>query len=245
MQKVFIANASDLETRIYNRERAGGYKRLVIDDSVDSMDAIEIKTEGTDLVVSKVTYVENADEEYVILCKEFGLVGLDIDFRSDISVIFLDGGYMLVTLRKGGLVINLDDKLLMPNLGVSRIPNVNTEEILWIKADFILSYSKYWGTAGRFMYDMEIFLNIGGDYKNQMWNSKLLPYPDQHIDISLGKIAQWEQLQQTKQEAKAARSFVDGLLSQHDEDFEYESDFDFGDDSEDSEDDDSDDWDDY
>lgn len=211
MKKVFIADEGF--EREFSRNRAKGHKRLVIEDGVTIAEPIEMKTVGTDLVISPKEDSED-NECYTMLCKEFGLVGGVAGFRNKISVIFLDEGWMLVTLLHGALVMNLDGELRMPIVGEDfSVPKVVTEDILWVNAEHLLEYSKYLGVKGMFMYDFEFVLEVGGDYINKMTSFYFRELTEETIDISLGYVAMYEQQEQRKAEAKDAKKLANALLN--------------------------------
>ena len=65
MKKLFIADEGF--ERVFERKRARGHKRLVIDDGVNIMSPVEFVTQDTDLVMKA---VENSEEQevYTMLC---------------------------------------------------------------------------------------------------------------------------------------------------------------------------------
>lgn len=243
MTKKFIADEGF--ERVFERKRAKGHKRLVIDDSVNIMSSIEFVTEDTDLVMKA---VENSDEQevYTILCKEFGCVGLATDFRSKISVIFLDDDWMLVTLLHGALVMNLENQLLMPTVGDDfKTPAVVPDDICWVNADNLLEYGKYLGVKGQFMFDVEFTFLVGGDKINNMRSFSIKPIADEDIDLSLGYIAVYEQQLKNKEAVRETKKVMKAVFSQASSD---EDDLDYGDDDDEEygyDEDDEDEYDDY
>jgi len=237
MQKLFVAD--DGFVKEFGRSRAKGHKRLIIDENVEvAGNPVELMTNGTDLVVKPAENAEGA-EVYTILCKEFGLVGGALGFRSKISVIFLDEGWMLVTLLHGALVLNLQDQLMMPMAGDDFAqPKVVKDDICWVNADNLLEYGKYWEDKGKFIFDFEWVLEVGGDYVNGMRSFHIKEVKDETLDISLGYFAQYEQQMVKKAEAKKARNltrnFIGGSSSM---DFDDDDDVDEEDEYEDDEDD--------
>ena len=244
MKKLFIADEGF--ERVFERKRAKGHKRLVINDDVNIMSPVEFVTQDTDLVMKDVEGSEE-QEVYTMLCKEFGCVGLTTDFRSKISVIFLDDGWMLVTLLHGALVMNLENQLLMPTVGDDfKTSAVVPEDICWVNADNLLEYGKYLGVKGQFMFDVEFTFLVGGDKINNMRSFSIKPIVDEDIDLSLGYIAAYEQQLQNKEAARETKKVMKAVLNQTPS---ADDDLDYGDDDDEDEDayeeDDSDEYDDY
>lgn len=239
MQKIFVANEGF--EKEFSRSRAHGHKRLVIGSDVETFKPITMKTDGTDLVMEQAE--DNGEGEiYTILCKSFGLVGMDEKCFARVSVILCDNGWMLVTLHEGALIIDIGGKLMMPSVDMDNLPKVATEDILWVDADKFLSYSKYLEVKGSFMYDVEFMFQIAGHVVNGMSHFSFKPYRDMDIDISLGHIAQYEQTQQLKAEAREAQRVRNEMFRQQQDEYEFDED---EDESDDSEDDGDDDWGDY
>ena len=210
MNKLFIANRDF--SREIPRSRAYGYKRVVVDDNVEMAMPFQFTTRGTDLAVMASGADENEAECYTVLCQEFGLVGYNQGFKSKVSVIFCDNGWMLVTLYHGGLVMNLDGQLMMPTVGEDVVaPKVVQDNILWVDADKLLGYSKYLGTKGYFMYDHEFMLELSGDNSKGMGTFIFRNFDDETIDISLGYVAKYEQEQIKKAEARESKSTMQML----------------------------------
>lgn len=213
--------------RVHERTLAKGHKRLVFDDDVDNFTPIKLRTEGTDLYVGKAE-PDKGREEYTILCKEFGLIGYGVGFKSEVSVLFLDEGYMLVTLHSGALLIYINGSLLMPTVGDLNEPTTVVDDIYWIDSRKLLQYEKYLGVKGEFMYDVEFCFELSGDNVNGMSQFSLLPLPDRDIDLSLGYIAVCEDRRRLREEYLKSRDLNSKILSSsntEEEDFEdYESD---------------------
>lgn len=234
MKKMFLSD-SEFQHEI-QRSRAKGHKSLSIDNEVESFSYIDMKTEDDVLKVCSAGEVdENEEEVYTILCKEFGLVGYRKDkFKSTVSVIFLDNGYMLVTLHKGGLVCRLDGKLMMPSVGVDSLPSFNEDDVYWVDAECLLGYSKFMEEKGRFIYDFEFMFVLGGDNTADLHSFSFKHLNEDDIDLSLGLFAQHLQRVQNKKDMKAARNLMKMVAeaqSNIEEDF-------FEDDDEDDEDED-------
>lgn len=212
MSKYFISDKGFAHE--ISRERALGYKRVVIDDDVGVAAPFQFVTRDRDLAI-ELAEEDGEQAVYTMLCKEFGLVGGNKGFTNKISVIFCDNGWMLVTLYNGALVMNLDDRLLMPAVGVDKTPKVVQNDILWVDAEKLLAYGKYLDNVGLFMYDHEFFLELSGDNNNGMGSFKFRNLADETIDISLGYIAVYEQQQQKKAEAREAQRQYKGLAAMY------------------------------
>lgn len=238
MQRVFVGDEGFPE--VLERSRAKGHTRLKL-DGISPFSCVDIKTDGTDLVVFPVEEDENEKKIYTVLCKEFGLVGRKSKFKSKVSVIFCDNGYMLVTLHSGGIVINLENKIVMPTVGTDTVPEFSEDEILWVNEDMLLGYSKYMDLKGKFMYDFEFMYNLMGEVANSMSGFTYSRVDDEDVDISLGYVARYEQNMKVKSEAKDAKNLMNICSSNNSSrSFEFDDD-----DDEDDYDDDYDDEDDY
>lgn len=243
MKKLFISDEGF--ERVFDSSRAKGHKRLLIEDDVEVMSPVEFVTQDTDLVMKK---ADDSDEQevYTMLCKEFGCVGLTTDFRSKISVIFLDDGWMLVTLLHGALVMNLENQLLMPTVGDDfKTPAVVPDDVCWVNANNLLEYGKYLGVKGQFMFDVEFTFLVGGDKINNMRNFSIRAISDEDVDLSLGYIAAYEQKMKAKEDMRETKKIMEATLgagSSSEDTYEFDDD----DEEEDYEDEDeTDEYDDY
>lgn len=245
MNKIFVVDTSDKSFQtVYTRSRAKGYKRLVIGEDVDPEKGlpIELKTNGTDLVISPAEDKKDDNEVYTILCKEFGLVGEAAGIKSKISVMHCDNGWMLVTLLEGAIIINLENQLMMPVVGDAPAPKVVQQDICWVNANDLLDYNKYWGTKGQFYQDVEFVFTVSGDCIGGTRRFSIKHHRDEDIDMSLGFLAQYEQNQQNKKDAKATKELASAILNT-----DSSSSYEFDDDEDDiyGDEDDTDDYSDY
>lgn len=208
MKRMFISDGFE---KVYSRERAKGHKSLVIDDNIKSGSYIQFVTGDNDSLVMKeadsTDKDANEEEVYTILCKEFGLFGYSHGVTAELSIIYLDNGYMLVTLWKGAMVCYLNNELVLPNVDCGDLPNFTNDDIYWVNAEHLLSYRKYMGAKEYFMYDFEFSHILAGEVKGGLKSFRYKHIEEEDVDLSLGYYAQYEQTVLAKEEAKKASQF--------------------------------------
>ena len=186
------------------REKAKGYKALSVD--AETNDTVKIRTKDNDtLEIYKVEEEESDEFSYLILCNEFGLLGLDKDFKSKIDVMFLDDGYMLIELKKGHCVCLNDDGMQMFSTE-EIVPQIKehmngSTNILWIDESYLLSYLTNENITEKylFVFDVIFSLELGGtvvikdSYSRGTEQFEINVDEDNTIDISLGYIAKYNE----------------------------------------------------
>lgn len=186
------------------REKAKGYKALSVD--AETNDTVKIRTKDNDtLEIYKVEEEESDEFSYLILCNEFGLLGLDKDFKSKIDVMFLDDGYMLIELKKGHCVCLNDDGMQMFSTE-EIVPQIKehmngSTNILWIDESYLLSYLTNENITEKylFVFDVIFSLELGGtvvikdSYSKGTEQFEINVDEDNTIDISLGYIAKYKE----------------------------------------------------
>ena len=198
MRKIFIDTVDKNEI---DRKKARGYKKLVIEAKSNS--DIYFETQNNELYIKETE--ENKDDKefcYVILCNEFGLVGLNKNFKSRVKVVLLDNGYMLLTLQDG-VLLTVEDTIKMYST-VEIVPQIvenkdGTTNILWVDTNYLLSYLKkeeITKDKSNFVYDMEFSLELGGEVENKgIFESEekfeIKHIEEEDIDISLGQFAKY------------------------------------------------------
>lgn len=219
-QRLLVADGVKLGT--FSRT-ARGYKKIIVDESLDRelVKFVDDEVDG-ERVLRLVKDVEAIDEnfdeeEYIIVTKEFGLVGYDKGVSAEIEYIFCDDGVMFITLKKGALNVILEDKILVPNVNYDSKVSFTTDEIFWVNADWLKSFHKSIGSDG----DYALFLNefkfhavVAGQVTGKMGNSSGLssssfkPVVDAFEDLSLGAFDVYMAKKKTKEEAKSAKEIV-------------------------------------
>ena len=186
------------------RGKAKGYKALSVD--AETNDTVKIRTKDNDtLEIYKVEEEESDEFSYLILCNEFGLLGLDKDFKSKIDVMFLDDGYMLIELKKGHCVCLNDDGMQMFSTE-EIVPQIKehmngSTNILWIDESYLLSYLTNENITEKylFVFDVIFSLELGGtvvikdSYSKGTEQFEINVDEDNTIDISLGYIAKYKE----------------------------------------------------
>lgn len=207
MRHIFVCNTNS--PREITRKRAVGYTSIKLDEGIGKITPFEVKTEGQTLCFVPTEYADDdTEEEYTILCKEFGLVGYD-KCKAKVSIILCDDGYMLVTLHSGGLIVTLDDKLMLPTVGEFQYKsNISDGEIMWIDESYFLSSGneKWFGVdEGKFIFDIEYMLIVsGGRSAGYNAGSRVRRIRAEDVDMSLGYIAKYEEDKKAKEEARHA-----------------------------------------
>ena len=186
------------------RGKAKGYKALSVD--AETNDTVKIRTKDNDtLEIYKVEEEESDEFSYLILCNEFGLLGLDKDFKSKIDVMFLDDGYMLIELKKGHCVCLNDDGMQMFSTE-EVVPQIKehmngSTNILWVDESYLLSYLTNENITEKylFVFDVIFSLVLGGtvvikdSYSKGTEQFEINVDEDNTIDISLGYIAKYKE----------------------------------------------------
>lgn len=227
MQRILLNDFS--QGKVFERSLAKGHKSLRFAEGCEIMKPISIATDGDVLSVTREADTEE-EEIYTIMCKSFGLVGYHQKLHAKVSIIFCDDGWMLVTLLEGGMVVMVDEKLVLPTVGDFAVPSISEDDIYWVNANSLLGYSEHMGIKGRFMYDVEFAFMLRGTNANGMATFACQMLKDEDRDISLGYIAQYEQqveLQKQQREVKALRDSLvteDTVYEFEDDEFEDEDD---------------------
>lgn len=212
---------------IISREKAKGYKSVVLDSSVKMTSALAITSNEDKLLV---TGTEGHEEEaqYMFVCKEFGLIAYN-SITAKVHITFCDNGLMLVTLLDGALILRIEDEnggqsLIAPNVNLSgSLPSTSEENVYWVNADKLMSFAKYWGEKSSFIYDFEFALELRGDRAGGVSNFKLTHLADEDIDISAGAFAMYLKKKEDKEQAKRSREIM-SQLTQPQGHFEFDDD---------------------
>lgn len=185
----FYANC---ELNDITRRRANGYKKVEFskDLNVPCMVSIESKDLDSDqptLFIKPISKEEKEPEQYMILCKEIGFVGYNADFSNNISVMFCDNDYMLVTLHKGMFVLQDNESTLKVfTVGVKDIPQVELNNILWKNAKDLISFVRYIDKKADFIYDFDFAFKVKGGKHLNMDSFSVKHIDEDDRDISLG-----------------------------------------------------------
>ena len=199
----------------FTRGKAHGYKKITC-KSVGELSPVEFKSNGDTLeIVDSNKPVEK--EVFCIQCTEFGVIGYngttpDANFLSDLGVIFCDNGEMFVTLYKGAIFLRLNDEIVMPTTEDTSRISYTQDDILWVNADKLLSFSKNMYAEGRFMYDKEWALTLAGNKRN-LETFLFRQHRDEDIDISLGYLETVELEQKMKAAKIENKKIMNNLIS--------------------------------
>ena len=234
MGKRIFVNCTEEFPKSISRDRAKGYTNLNI--LAGDFDLVEVKSNEESLDIVTVEGEKTIDMPIMLLCKDFGLVEPVKNALSEISVIFLDKGYMLVTLFKGALFAVINGEKMLLNINMDT-PMKNVEAY-WVDSDKIMSLSKDWGEEkSLYPYDYEFFFDVAG--RKDFMRIKL---SSETIDISRGYIAQYiatkKEQEEKRQIKKSATNIMNDFLNRKNVAFEFDDDDDEDDEEEWYEDDD-------
>lgn len=241
MTTLFFAD-KDFE-KVITRKRAKGYKSLVVDDAVEVAKPIKTSTFTDENGVSHLK-ITKSDEpinenqmEYMFLVKEIGAVPTEAK-ATELEIIFLDNGWMLVTLKKGAIAVKLNDNVTIPTLNYTLSNKITVDTIKWLNLeDFVstsMSYNKYnkIDVDGIFVYDYIYNMCV----RSTLPVSNGVTYTYYSInDISLGTIALYQQNKAAKERGIAFRKQYQTTMQAISTPIEYEDEYDdeYDDDDED------------
>lgn len=231
-QRLLIADGIDSE--VFNR-KAKGYQKVIIDSSLNKelvkfVDE-EVNGERVLRLVKDANSVDDNfdEEEYIIVTKEFGLMGKDKGVTADIEYLFCDNGIMVLTLKAGALLIKLEDKVLMPNVNYESKTSFSTDEIKWVDAEWLKGCKKSVsnGEYLLFVNDFKFRALVAGQVSvvagsdSGLSSISFKPNKESFEDLSLGAFDIYLAQQKARAEAKEARNIMKKVVNSSSEyDFE-------------------------
>lgn len=206
--------------RVFTR-KALGFKEFRIADDVKIGVPVVITDRGTLEVDPNPT----GEEKYTILCKRIGLFNY-LTNDSNISTVFLDEEYMLVTLHYGAIVIDVTGTEIMPTVGVEPC-KVVLDTIHWVDVPYMKTF--YAGTRNegtlKFttlpeIYDFELFSTISGGNPDRLARTCVrgCKIPDDQRDISGGAYAEFVRQENARAELKKAKQIMNNVYLKPKED---------------------------
>jgi hypothetical protein len=248
MQSVFVDVNND-GIKEFNL-RGHGYKTLKIEDSVLESNLTPVVLEADDSTSSLVLKAIESDGTDVVkdahkyfICKEFGLTNLVSKEKnvSNVDVIFLEKGYMLVHVTNGLVCVNATNKSgestpLAVFCGDNFSSAIDMNEIKWTDANNLLSYitgmeKDYYS---RFPYEFQHSLILGGSTGTFSFYFKEIFAKVR--DLSLGWVATARQEALAKEQSKTLNNFMNSVGTDTDE-YDEDSDYDEFEDEDDDDDD--------
>lgn len=205
------------QAREITRKRALGLKKIIISDDVERGDEVEMQATGDELVIFRKDEQEIPDGEepvYTFITKEFGLYGASKGFKSLIELKMCDD-VMIVNLIAGSIVIRPEGNLMKASraVGQAQLPPCNSEDILWVDVEKLLGYLGHFAKySGKYPYDYEYYLEIGGSYDNKLESFTIKKHCDA-VDISCGALAIKEEEDLRKADAKEARKMAQMFMN--------------------------------
>lgn len=203
--RLFVTDGT--EQKVFTRSKATGYKKFDCSE-VTAGTCVDFVTDGDVLKAVPVEGKPDKDTPITILCKEFGLADKSKKMKHKISVIYLDEGYMLVTLHEGAILISVDGKQLMPSVGVVPDTSFDINNVFWCDANELLSYGKYMEEKEGFMQDFEFMYVLQGYRPNGYLEFIYRHEDEEDIDMSLGNFAAHLQQEANKKSAREARKMM-------------------------------------
>lgn len=236
--------------REFARTRAKGYKKLILDEGVDSGKTVDYKfaDDGIHIVLAEEQEdMNSADTEYTFIIDKFGVYG---NISSDIEVLLCDE-VMMVTLKSGAIVINLNGNFMLVTRNVpdGSLPAINPEKMYWVDTKGIRDNTAFWlhdltPMADDFIVNLTCKYQGGADRKGVQTNGvslKPAPEDERFYDVSNGAVDVFLQnlvLQRQREEARSFMKKVTDKPVHSDDDFIYDASAYEDDDLDDEEDDD-------
>lgn len=216
--------------KVITRSRAKGYKSLIIDDDVEVAKPVSTTTFTDESGVSHLRIskseepVNEKELEYMFLVKEIGAIDTDKGV-TEIEVILLDAGWMLITLKKGAFAVKFEDNITIPSLNYNLSNKVAIDTIKWVNAEDFISLTAYHNKAtlddsGIFTYDFIYNMNIRSN-PTPVSVGVTYTFLDK-LDISLGAFALYKQNAQAKERGIAVKKQMQATFQAMDTDTEYD-----------------------
>lgn len=211
MSKILVCK--DNEDLALKKHRAFQYKDIDL-TALRCGSAFSIEDKG-DKLVGVESEIEDEEPVYTIVTNEFGLYAMSSGVQAKVKISFCDNGMMIVDVLEGAVLIKPAEEVLLASRGVSDLPNVDLNSILWVNADKILAYAQYWeGLKSKHTQDFEYVFVLRGENRNGLESFGIKAVPDETIDISGGHIAVLEAQMQVKEEARQAKRGFNALVEQ-------------------------------
>lgn len=135
------------------RKKALNYKSLVIEDTVNPGDEVDIQFNEDGILLAKSDREKPTFEEvygsggapkdepdFLLVVKEFGVFK---DVPNEVQLILCDE-YMLVDLIKGAIIVELDGNMMMITRGNVSVPNYNMNNVLFLNPADLSGYVCNW-----------------------------------------------------------------------------------------------------
>lgn len=212
MSRILVCK--DDENLYLKKSRAFQYKDIDL-TSITCGGAFSLEDNGEKLVGVSDNSASDEEPIYTIVTNEFGLYEKSGGVKAKVKVSFCDNGMMVVDVLEGAVLIKPDEEVLLASRGVSELPSVNLDKILWVNADRLLSYAEYWGNLEmRHVQDFEFVFVLSGENNGGLTSFGIKEISDETVDISGGHIAVLERQIQLKEEAKQAKKGFNELVKE-------------------------------
>lgn len=203
--------------RVLTRNKALGYKSFVIGDDVTSGCEADMSLDNENgcICINRATAVEATDEEpeITLVLKEFGVFS---NIQSEIEVTICDK-YMVVTLIKGAIDVNLDGNVMMASRGVDvdKITCQSMDSVVWIDVETLLSFTQFWcGENKDYPYDYIYRIFVSGNNSGTRTLRMTPVKPNEFLlDISNGALEVINQKRMLKAEIDRVRNEAKMVLN--------------------------------
>lgn len=188
MIRLYMGNTLD-EDLWLTRKSSRGYKYVVFCEGLSFSNQLEFQTENNTLQcyayegVPEPTSV--ADIGQTFICKEFGVEKGSV---TELSVIVCDNNFMIVTLYKGSVCVDLGNGELTNLVSAAPEHEISFDDLCWVNTLSLVQYMTEMVTipyANKSIWDWELFMTVAEGNGALSFGLQL----NKCIDLSIGYTA--------------------------------------------------------